>query len=77
MTDVTVDAPSREGLAMSVISNIPDIEGDPVQFLRVSEAYWQAGFSDMSVLASSFSWTTLNNLTASAMYDICAMQCRP
>jgi hypothetical protein len=42
-TDVTVDAPSREGLAMSVIANNPDIEGDPVQFLRVSEAYWQAG----------------------------------
>lgn len=50
MTDVTVDAPSREGLAMSVISNNPDIEGDSVQFLRVSEAYWQAGLSDLSVL---------------------------
>ena len=54
MTDVTVDAPSREGLAMSVISNNPDIEGDPVQFLRVSEAYWQAGLSVMSILRQLF-----------------------
>lgn len=36
------DALAREGLAMSVMSN-NDIEGDPLQFLRVSEAYWQVG----------------------------------
>lgn len=35
------DASAREGLAMSIMSH-NDIEGDPVQFLRVSEAYWQA-----------------------------------
>ena len=34
------DASAREGLALSVMSN-NDIEGDPLQFLRVSEAYWQ------------------------------------
>ena len=35
---------------MSVMSN-NDIEGDPLQFLRVSEAYWQVG-SVMEVSAS-------------------------
>ncbi len=34
------DASAREGLALSVMSN-NDIEGDPLEFLRVSEAYWQ------------------------------------
>ena len=34
------DTSSRDGLAMSIMADT-EIEGDPVQFLRVSEAYWQ------------------------------------
>ncbi|CAK0756134.1 hypothetical protein CVIRNUC_002428 [Coccomyxa viridis] len=35
------DTFSKDGLAMSVMAD-SDIEGDPKQFLKVSEAYWQA-----------------------------------
>ena len=34
------DTFSKDGLAMSVMAD-SDIEGDPKQFLKVSEAYWQ------------------------------------
>lgn len=44
------DTSAREGLAMSVMSN-NDIEGDPLQFLKVSEAYWQASLSDDRCMA--------------------------
>ena len=44
------ETPVREGLAMSIMSN-NDIEGDPLQFLKVSEAYWQASLSNDRCMA--------------------------
>ncbi|EIE26315.1 hypothetical protein COCSUDRAFT_11899 [Coccomyxa subellipsoidea C-169] len=39
--DVKTSKQSNDSLTSSILSD-PDIEGDPIKFLRVSEAYWQA-----------------------------------
>lgn len=39
--DVKTSKQSIDSLTSSILSD-PDIEGDPIKFLRVSEAYWQA-----------------------------------
>ena len=65
------DASAREGLAMSVMSN-NDIEGDPLQFLRVSEAYWQVSSSPEALASLDLTQGRVHGILAGsgAMLDL-------
>ena len=64
------DTSAREGLAMSVMSN-SDIEGDPLQFLKVSEAYWQASLSDNRCMSDFVISSVLHTLQRSEKRQGC------
>ena len=60
---------SKDGLAMSVMAD-SDIEGDPKQFLKVSEAYWQVSCNGINN-----SWPALTVLARHLVLGLHGQEC--